>query len=120
MHICCACRGKERDASSLFLHIILKVPQGEEEEEGADKGGKVEVEESTGLGKWESVVIESADERGKDEDNGTRKELHSEKNKNSKREYKGVSLQTSRTVQNDSLSAGDCKMTKFKKRRKKE
>ena len=104
--------------STIVLSAVEE--QGEEEEEGADKGGKVEVEESTGLGKWESVVIESADERGKDEDNGTRKELHSEKNKNSKREYKGVSIQTSRTVQNDSLSAGDGKMTKFKKRRKKE
>jgi hypothetical protein len=74
-------------------------------------------DESTGLGKWESVLDEPKEGSGINGEGDERQRMEHVK-KGSKREYKGISLQTTRSLQNDSLAEG--KMTKFKKRRKKE
>lgn len=83
-----------------------------------DESQQQNVEENTGLGKWESVLVvdepnEVADDRVKDEHEPQKEPAK----KGNKREYRGVSLQTTRSLEND-ISEG--KMTKFKKRRMKE
>ena len=89
--------------------------------DGADAVGPVE--ESTGLGKWESVAVdegEKEDVQEEEEEASKAKKMISTHNDNkpSKRDYKGISLSTAKSVANESLNESG-KTVGFKKKRRK-
>jgi hypothetical protein len=98
------------------------------EGEAGDGAGVVgPVEESTGLGKWESVAVDEGEkEEVQEEDVEEEEEAMKAKkmisthnhNKPSKRDYKGISLSTAKSVANESLNESG-KTVGFKKKRKK-